>query len=104
MPYAPPIRQGWMRFLVSGIVIFIWARYKKISLMPKKNEYKPLFQLGILFSAQLLFLNIGVSKTSASSSIILNSTYPIWVIILSHFFIIKSMLNYDSCVIFPARL
>jgi len=31
IPYAPPIRQGWMRFAVSGIVIFFWARYKKIS-------------------------------------------------------------------------
>ena len=44
-------------------------------------------QRGILFSVQLLFLNIGLSKTSVSSSVILNSTYPIWVITLGHFFI-----------------
>ena len=87
IPYAPPIRQGWMRFVVSGIVIFIWARYKKISLYPTREEIKPLIQLGILFSVQLLFLNIGISKTSVSSSVILNSTYPIWVITLGHFFI-----------------
>ena len=87
IPYAPPIRQGWMRFVVSGIVIFIWARYKKISLYPTRKEIKPLVQLGILFSVQLLFLNIGISKTSVSSSVILNSTYPIWVITLGHFFI-----------------
>ena len=87
LPYAPPIRQGWMRFVISAIVILFWARYKKISLIPTKSEVKPLFQLGILFSVQLLFLNIGVSKTSVSSSVILNSTYPIWVITLGHFFI-----------------
>lgn len=87
LPYAPPIRQGWMRFIVSGIVIFFWARYKKISLMPSKSELKPLIQLGVLFSVQLLFLNIGISKTTVSSSVILNSTYPIWVITLGHFFI-----------------
>ena len=87
IPYAPPIRQGWMRFVVSGIVIFIWARYKKISLYPTRKEIKPLVQLGILFSVQLVFLNIGISKTSVSSSVILNSTYPIWVITLGHFFI-----------------
>ena len=87
IPYAPPIRQGWMRFVVSGIVIFFWSRYKKISLYPTRKEIKPLAQLGILFSVQLLFLNIGISKTSVSSSVILNSTYPIWVITLGHFFI-----------------
>ncbi|MBM32205.1 MAG: hypothetical protein CL764_05010 [Chloroflexi bacterium] len=76
-----------MRFFISGIVIFSWALYKKISLVPKKNEFKTLIQLGILFTTQLLLLNIGISKTSVSSSIILNSTYPIWVITLSHFFI-----------------
>ena len=87
LPYAPPIRQGWMRFVVSAIVIFLWTRHKKISLIPTKSELKPLFQLGVLFSVQLLFLNIGISKTSVSSSVILNSTYPIWVITLGHFFI-----------------
>ena len=87
LPYAPPIRQGWMRFVISAIVILFWARYKKVSLIPTKAEIKPLVQLGILFSVQLLFLNIGISKTSISSSVILNSTYPIWVITLGHFFI-----------------
>ena len=87
LPYAPPIRQGWMRFVISAIVILFWARYKRVSLIPTKAEIKPLVQLGILFSVQLLFLNIGISKTSVSSSVILNSTYPIWVITLGHFFI-----------------
>ena len=87
LPYSPPIRQGWMRFVISAIVILFWARYKKVSLIPTKAEIKPLVQLGILFSVQLLFLNIGISKTSVSSSVILNSTYPIWVITLGHFFI-----------------
>ena len=76
-----------MRFVISAIVILFWARYKKVSLIPTKAEIKPLVQLGILFSVQLLFLNIGISKTSVSSSVILNSTYPIWVITLGHFFI-----------------
>ena len=87
LPYAPPIRQGWMRFAISALVILFWARYKRVSLIPTKAEIKPLVQLGILFSVQLLFLNIGISKTSVSSSVILNSTYPIWVITLGHFFI-----------------
>jgi len=98
LPYAPPIRQGWMRFVVSGIVIFFWARYKKISLMPTKGELKPLIQLGFLFSIQLLFLNIGISKTTVSSSVILNSTYPIWVITLGHFFIKEDNITISKLV------
>tara|TARA_B100001105_G_C22398626_1_gene448035 strand:- start:2642 stop:3481 length:840 start_codon:yes stop_codon:yes gene_type:complete len=94
LPYAPPIRQGWMRFLISGIVIFFWAIYKKIPLIPEKKELKPLFQLGILFSTQLLFLNIGISNTSVASSIVLNSTYPIWVITLGHFFIQEDKMSF----------
>ncbi|MBN33080.1 MAG: hypothetical protein CL906_04060 [Dehalococcoidia bacterium] len=87
MPYAPPIRQGWMRFLLSGLIIFLWSRYNNISLKVEKSEIVPLFKLGILFSVQLLFLNYGISKTTVASSVILNSTYPIWVIILGPIFI-----------------
>ena len=87
LPYAPPIRQGWMRFLLSGLIIFLWSRYNNISLKAEKSEIVPLFKLGILFSVQLLFLNYGISKTTVASSVILNSTYPIWVIILGPIFI-----------------
>jgi len=87
LPYAPPIRQGWMRFLLSGIIIIIWSRYNNISLKVEKSEVLPLFKLGMLFSIQLLFLNYGISKTTVASSVILNSTYPIWVIVLGPIFI-----------------
>jgi len=87
LPYAPPIRQGWMRFLISGIIIIAWSKYNNISLKIYKSEIGPLIKLGLLFSVQLLFLNYGISKTSVASSIVLNSTYPIWVIILGPMFI-----------------
>jgi drug/metabolite transporter (DMT)-like permease len=76
-----------MRFLLSGLIIFLWSRYNNISLRVEKSEIVPLFKLGILFSVQLLFLNYGISKTTVASSVILNSTYPIWVIILGPIFI-----------------
>ena len=76
-----------MRFLLSGLIIFLWSRYNNISLRVEKSEIFPLFKLGILFSVQLLFLNYGISKTTVASSVILNSTYPIWVIILGPIFI-----------------
>ena len=76
-----------MRFLLSGVIIIAWSKYNNISLKIHKSEIGPLIKLGLLFSVQLLFLNYGISKTSVASSVVLNSTYPIWVIVLGPMFI-----------------
>ncbi|RMF86274.1 MAG: DMT family transporter [Nitrospinota bacterium] len=84
---APPLRLGWMRFLVGGIVVLLWARLSGADLRVRAEEWGRLLILGLLFSIQLAFMNIGLSYTTAGNGVVLNSTYPIWVALLAHFFI-----------------
>lgn len=84
---APPLRLGWMRFVLGGIVVLIWAITTHADLRLRRNEWLPLAALGALFSVQLAFLNIGVNYTTAGNSVVLTVTFPIWVAVLSHFFI-----------------
>ena len=58
-----PLRLGWMRFIAGGLVVLVYSLLTKKSFRLKKQEYLPLFILGILFSVQLIFLNVGQSYT-----------------------------------------
>jgi len=84
---APPLRLGWMRFLVGGIVVLAWALVSRADLRVRPGEWRKLLTLGVIFSVQLVFLNIGTDHTTAGNSLVMNTTYPIWVAILAHFFI-----------------
>jgi drug/metabolite transporter (DMT)-like permease len=86
---APPIRLAWMRFLVGGIVVVLWAwttgRLAGIRL--SRDEWRPLIVLGLLFTAQIGSMNIGTSLTSAAHSAILLNLYAVHTVVLSHFLI-----------------
>ena len=43
--------------------------------------------LGLLFSAQLAFMNIGQDHTSAGHAAVLMSAYPLWTAVFAHFFV-----------------
>ena len=87
LKYSPPLRLGWMRFVVGGIVVLFWALISKKNIKIKKSEIIPLIFLGILFSIQLAFMNFGLVKTSSAMGVILTNTSPLWVALLSHFFV-----------------
>ncbi|MBI4305807.1 MAG: DMT family transporter [Chloroflexi bacterium] len=82
---APPLRLGWYRFVAGGIVVLIWALIVRADLRVKREEWLPLFVLGIIFSIQLAFMNIGLNLTTAGNGGVLTITFPIWVAILAHF-------------------
>jgi drug/metabolite transporter (DMT)-like permease len=82
---APPLRLGWYRFVAGGIVVMIWAIVVKADLRVKRNEWVPLTVLGIIFSIQLAFMNIGLNLTTAGNGGVLTITFPIWVAVLAHF-------------------
>ena len=84
---APPLRLGWMRFIVGGIVVVAWAIATKADLRPRRADWLPLLGLGALFSVQIAFMNIGLSLTTAGHGGVLTITFPIWVAVLANFFV-----------------
>ena len=84
---APALRIGWMRFVAGGVVILAWAIYTRADLRIRRNEWTPLLILGVFFSVQIAFMNIGLAHTTAGHGSVLNGTFPIWVAVLAHFFV-----------------
>lgn len=93
---APALRLGWMRFVAGGVVVLFWAIYLRADLRIKRGEWVPLLALGVLFSVQIAFMNIGLTKTTAGHSAILTVTFPIWVAVLAHFFVPGDRLNFQK--------
>ncbi|HKB26212.1 MAG TPA: DMT family transporter [Methylomirabilota bacterium] len=86
---APPLRLAWMRFLVGGVVVALWAWAggRLAGLRIERGEWPELGFLGLLFTAQIGLMNVGTSLTSASHSAILLNLYAVHTVVLAHFLI-----------------
>jgi drug/metabolite transporter (DMT)-like permease len=84
---APPIRQAWMRFIFGGLTVLTWAWISRTSLRIERREVRPLLILGALFTVQIGLMNLGVKYTSVSNVAVLLNAYPIYIVLLSHFFV-----------------
>jgi len=84
---APPIRQAWMRFVLGGLTVLFWALITRTPLRIRRHEVCPLLVLGILFTVQIALLNLGVKYTSAAHVAVLLNAYPIYTVLLAHFFV-----------------
>src|SRR5947209_19897038 len=86
---TPPIRLAWMRFLVGGVVIglWAWATGRFAGLRMERSEWRPLIFLGLLFTLQIGSMNVGTSLTSAAHSAILLNLYAVHTVVLAHFLI-----------------
>ncbi len=84
---APPLRIGWMRFLLGGIVVLVWAVITRQNLWIRSHEWKRIVTLGLLFSVQIAFMNLAQDRTTAAHGVVMNNTFPLWVGMLSHFFV-----------------
>ena len=82
---APPLRLGWFRFVTGAAVVLIWAIWTEADLAVKRSEWLVLTVIGTMFCFELGFMNIGLTKTTASHAAVLLSTFSIWVAVFSHF-------------------
>ncbi|HSD51754.1 MAG TPA: DMT family transporter [Candidatus Methylomirabilis sp.] len=84
---APPIRQAWMRFVLGGLTVLAWAWATRTPLRIQRHELRPLAILGVIFTVQIALLNLGVKYTTAAHVSILLNAYPIYTVLLAHFFV-----------------
>jgi drug/metabolite transporter (DMT)-like permease len=84
---APPLRLGWMRFVLGTVFVLIWALLTRQSFRVRRHEWLPLLGLGILFTTQLAFMNVGQDRTTAGHAVIITSTFPLWTGVFAHFLV-----------------
>ena len=87
LAHGAPMQVGWMRFILGGIVTLAYMTARRESLRLGRHEIKPVLIIGVLFSVQLVIMNVGQDLTSAGHGVALNSTLPIWTATLARFFI-----------------
>ena len=87
LAYGAPMQVGWMRFVLGGLVTLVYMLARREPLRLARREIKPILIIGVLFSVQLVMMNVGQDLTSAGHGVALNSTLPIWTATLARFFI-----------------
>ena len=84
---APPFRLAWMRFVIGGAVITMWAWLtgRLAGLRVERAELRPLLVVTLLFVAQIGSMNVGTALTSAGHAAIMLNLYAVHTVLLSHF-------------------
>jgi len=95
---APAIRQAWMRFILGGVTVLLWAWVTRTPLRIHRHEVRPLLILGVIFTVQIALLNLGVNYTSVGHVSILLNVYPIYTVLLAHFFVPGDRLSWRRAV------
>jgi drug/metabolite transporter (DMT)-like permease len=76
-----------IRFGVASITIVLWAKITGRSLKIKKEQIIQIFVISIVFTIQLSFFYLGLSKSNASRGTLLANIQPFFTLFLAHFFI-----------------
>lgn len=76
-----------IRFSLAAVALFAWAWYKKIPLALDRDQRLPILIQSCLFTFQLSFFHLGLSRTTASHGALITNILPFVVLILAHFFI-----------------
>ena len=76
-----------IRFGVASITIVLWAKITGRSLKIKKEQILQLLVISIIFTVQLSFFYLGLSKSNASRGTLLANFQPFFTLFLAHFFI-----------------
>jgi len=83
----PPSALAGIRFLLGGLVVFIWTKTLGLDLRLNRQEKKGIAGLVLIFLSQIYLLNAGTVHTLASRSTIFISAYPFFTALFAHFFI-----------------
>ena len=84
---AGPLRLGYLRFILGAIVVLVYAIATRQSFRVLRHEWVPLGLLGLLFTVQLAFMNIGQDYTTAGHAVVVTTTFPLWTGVFAHFFV-----------------
>lgn len=86
---APPLRLAGLRFLLGGLTILAYALWtRRAGLFAyRRDEWRIVWSVGVLFVVQIGLMNYGQTLTSAAHATVLLNAYAVHTVLLAHFFI-----------------
>lgn len=75
----PPVFQASVRFAGATVLLALWARLRRVPLLPTSPMRVPGLLAGALFAAEFALLYIGLQHSSASRLTVFLYTSPFWV-------------------------
>ena len=89
----PPYWSAFIRFVVGIAAVLAWAWYRKLRIWPRPEEWLALLIIGLMFTAQIALMNIGIEKTSGTMASILIATNPLFAALFAHLMIAGDRLS-----------
>ena len=83
----PPLTTAFLRFSIGIACIALWAHWRGVRLLPEKGEWRSLWIVALLFTAQIAAMNIGFHQTSGAMGSVLIATNPLFAVMCAHFII-----------------
>ena len=82
LPEVPPIFQAALRFVGATLLLFLWCRWRGVSLLRRDGSLKAGLLAGSLFAVEFSLLYVGLQYSAASRLTIFLYTAPFWVAML----------------------
>ncbi|MCP5084394.1 MAG: DMT family transporter [Alphaproteobacteria bacterium] len=87
LEWIPPLWTGFFRFLLGILTVAAYATWRRIPLWPTAAEWKPLTILAFVFALQITVMNHSYDMTPASVAVVVQSTFPLFVALMAHFYV-----------------
>ena len=84
---SPPLRLAWMRFVLGGFAVLLWARLTRQRgvFRIRPGEGGVLLNAGLLFAVQIGLMNIGIAYTTPAHAAVFFNAYAVHAVVLGHF-------------------
>ena len=86
-----PIFLTLARSAIGGLLVFLWCRYRGISLFAADGTLPAGLLAGFLFGCEFVLIFVGLEYTTVARSTLMVNTMPFWVLIGAHFLLGERM-------------
>ncbi len=93
VPEVPPVFQAALRFAGATLLLWLWSRWRKVSLVPRDGTLGPGLLAGALFAGEFVCIYTGLQFSSASRLTVFLYTAPFWVAAVLPFFVASERLR-----------
>ena len=80
-----PVFSVLVRSAIACVLVYLWCRYRRISLFERDGTLPAGILAGVLFGAEFALIFLGLDFTTAARGALMINTMPFWVLIGAHF-------------------